>query len=40
MGFKPPFEIGEEVTNAVMTEAFKVGNMGGIWVSQYMKKNI
>ena len=30
MGFKPPFEIGEEVTNAVMTEAFKVGNMGGM----------
>ena len=30
MGFKPPFEIGEVVSNAVMTEAFKIGNMGGM----------
>lgn len=29
MSFKPPFSIGEVVSNAVMTEAFKVGNMGG-----------
>ena len=30
MSFKPPFSIGEVVSNAVMTEAFKVGNMGGM----------
>ena len=30
MGFKPPFEIGAVVSNAVMTEAFKIGNMGGM----------
>ena len=30
MSFKPPFEVGAIVSNAVMTEAFKVGNMGGM----------
>ena len=30
MAFKPPFEVGAVVSNAVMTEAFKVGNMGGM----------
>lgn len=30
MAFKPPFEIGAVVSNAVMTEVFKVGNMGGM----------
>ena len=30
MAFKPPFEIGAVVSNAVMAEAFKVGNMGGM----------
>lgn len=30
MAFTPPFEIGAVVSNAVMTEAFKVGNMGGM----------
>lgn len=30
MGFKPSFEIGDVVSNAVLTEAFKVGNMGGM----------
>ena len=30
MSFKPPFDIGDVVSNAVMTEAFKVGNMGGM----------
>lgn len=30
MGFIPPFIIGEAVSNAVMTEAFKIGNMGGM----------
>lgn len=30
MGFKPPFSVGEVVSNAVMTEAFKIGNMGGM----------
>lgn len=30
MSFKPPFEVGAVVSNAVMTEAFKVGNMGGM----------
>ncbi len=30
MSFKPPFSIGEVVSNAVMTEAFKIGNMGGM----------
>ena len=30
MSFKPPFSIGDVVSNAEMTEAFKVGNMGGM----------
>ncbi len=30
MAFKPPFEVEAVVSNAVMTEAFKVGNMGGM----------
>lgn len=30
MGFKPPFEVGAVVSNAVLTEAFQVGNMGGM----------
>ena len=30
MAFKPPFEVGTVVSNAVMTEAFKVGTMGGM----------
>lgn len=30
MGFKPSFNIGDVVSNARMTEAFKVGNMGGM----------
>ena len=30
MTFKPPFEVGAVVSNAVMTEAFKIGNMGGM----------
>lgn len=30
MGFKPPFEVGEVVSNARLTEAFQVGNMGGM----------
>lgn len=30
MKFKPPFEIGDVVSNAALTEAFKVGNMGGM----------
>ena len=30
MAFRPPFEIGAVVSNAVLTEAFKVGNMGGM----------
>lgn len=30
MSFKPPFEVGTVVSNAVMTEAFKVGTMGGM----------
>ena len=30
MAFKPPFDIGAVVSNAVLTEAFKVGNMGGM----------
>lgn len=30
MAFKPPFEVGAVVSNAVMTEAFKIGNMGGM----------
>lgn len=28
MAFKPPFEVGAVVSNAIMTETFKVGNMG------------
>ena len=34
MRFKPPFSNGEVVSNAVMTEAFKVGNMGGMCCSK------
>ena len=30
MAFKPPYEVGAVVSNAVMAEAFKVGNMGGM----------
>lgn len=30
MSFKPPFNIGDVVSNAEMTDAFKVGNMGGV----------
>ena len=30
MAVIPPFEVGAIVSNAVMTEAFKVGNMGGM----------
>lgn len=30
MGFTPPFKVGEVVSNAVITETFKVGNMGGM----------
>lgn len=30
MSFKPPFNIGDVVSNAEMTDAFKVGNMGGM----------
>jgi 5-methylcytosine-specific restriction protein A len=34
MRFKPPFSNGEVVSNAVMTEAFKAGNMGGMCCSK------
>ena len=30
MSFQPPFNVGDIVSNAVMTEAFKIGNMGGM----------
>lgn len=30
MAFNPPFAVGTVVSNAVMAEAFKVGNMGGM----------
>ncbi len=30
MSFKPPFEIGEVVTNPQIVDTFKVGNMGGM----------
>ena len=30
MAIKPPFEVGAVISNAVMTEAFKVDYMGGM----------
>ncbi len=30
MAFKPPFEVGAVVSNAIMSDAFKISNMGGM----------